>query len=430
MSHEVLKSELDNFKGPAFQASIESSQLIQFRPITPVNDANHLEFDIPPFPEDYLDLQNVFLWYKAKVVKQDDAAFDATQTDRYSLINYGLNTVWEQVDVRLGNSTVSQSSTIYPYRAFIDLITTYNSLAQGAHLRSAGLFAFETNPDNVDTDINKIIDKSIEFSYYGRLHADIFNSDRLLINGVPITISLRKGNDAFNFLAAAAAAPVFQPIPKLKLLDASIFVRKVKLAPSLLAAHAKALQHSPAKYPIKRTDLKFINLPTGQSNFVLDNVWMGQMPHKLIIGIVEHDAFTGDLDLNPLAFKNHNLNFLTVRINGEEYPSKPYQPDYANNIYAREFFELFNNLSYTQSPIPPSITYEGFKDYMCLYAFNFNADFENPKENEYINLTKDGFLNIELHFKGNTPKALKVMCFGYFDNTIEIDSNRNVTTDF
>ena len=78
----------------------------------------------------------------------------------------------------------------------------------------------------------------------------------------------------------------------------------------------------------------------------------------------------------------------------------------------------------------PGLTYSLFKSSLCLYAFNFNSDFENPKENEYINLSKEGFLNIELHFANDLAKALKAVCYAQFDSTIEIDANRNITTDF
>src|SRR5260370_19766559 len=229
-------------------------------------------------------------------------------------------------------------------------------------------------------------------------------------------------------VGAGAATPATQP--KLELSDISLFVRKVKLAANLLSAHAKALQISNAIYPIKRSVVRVFNLPANQSTYVLDNVVMGQQPCKVIVGIVSNNAYSGSFLLNPLAFKNYNLNYLSFNINGECYPKTPYQPDYANNNYEREYFDFFLNLGYTRSTNTPAIHYNSYKSGYCLYAYNFTSDFDNANENDYINIPKEGYMNIELKFTANIAEALKVIFYAQFDNVIEIDQHRNVTVDY
>ena len=65
-----------------------------------------------------------------------------------------------------------------------------------------------------------------------------------------------------------------------------------------------------------------------------------------------------------------------------------------------------------------------------LYCFNFNSDFRNTSTSDYISLTKDGFLGIELRFRQNLINPLKLITYAEFDNVIEIDESRNVTVDF
>src|SRR5258708_40025952 len=113
-------------------------------------------------------------------------------------------------------------------------------------------------------------------------------------------------------------------------------------------------------------------------------------------------------------------------------PCKPYEPNYADavNSYEREYFEFFNNIGSTLSPNTPAITFSNYKQCANLYAFNLNADFDNPKENEYINLPKEGFLNMELHFDAPLAQALKIVCCGVLDNKVEITKNRDVIKDY
>lgn len=437
MSHEILKSELDIFQNAPYQASIESSQVIAYRPIASIADSSSIEFNIPVSLDEYLDLQNVTLWIKGKVVTQDGKDYDSTQNKRISLINYSLNTIWEQLDIYLGNTLISQSANTYPYRSYIEIMTSYPNDSKLTFLQSAGFFEqgklSSYNFDGHDEIGSKIVQESREFTLYGRIHGDIFKSEKLLLNGVSLRLIFNKGKDKFFLMGSAtSSSPSLEATtPLLKLLDATLFVRKVKVSPSIIAAHSKALQISKAKYPIKRTEVKTFNLNSGQSSFILDNMWMGQMPNKLIIGFIDHDAFNGSYSMNPLVFKHNNLNFLAVYMNGEMFPNTPYQPDYKNKRFEREYFEMTNNLNQTLNGVPCfSIIPDNYIKAFCLYSFNFNPDFSVMNEGDYINIPKDGFIRAEIRFTENLSKALKAVCYAQFDNTIEIDSNRNVTTDF
>ena len=182
-------------------------------------------------------------------------------------------------------------------------------------------------------------------------------------------------------------------------------------------------------YPIKRKLIVVHSLPTGQASFNLDNIFMGNLPEQLIIGLVSHDAYNGSFTLNPLAFKNYGLNHLCVYLNGEQYPKVSYTPDYQNDNYEREFYDFHNEQGLTDGIGIMDMTYISYKAMTALYCFNFNADFSSSGK-EYINLAKEGTLRIEIGFDTALTTALKLICFGRFDNNIEIDRNRNVITDY
>ena len=76
----------------------------------------------------------------------------------------------------------------------------------------------------------------------GRLHSDIFFQDSYMLNEVTTKIKLMRSKDAFCIMSANAFA--------MKIVSAIIYVRKVKLSPSVFLAHAKVLEHTNAKYPI------------------------------------------------------------------------------------------------------------------------------------------------------------------------------------
>lgn len=451
MSKELMKSELDLFKEVNFQGGIEKSDLIQFRPTASINSSSSIEFDIPISSDEYLDLTNVYLWVKGKLVQQDGLDFPQAQDGRYSLINYALNTIFDQLSVYLGGTLVSQSSKTYHYLSYIEALTQMSSNSQKTFMEAAGFITTINRPnynfDAIDKDLFNNVSRSKPFSLYGKIHGSVFNSDKLLLNGVPISLIFTRAPNAFSVMgrpaqvavAAAVGPPAIAAIPaldattpKLELTDISLFVRRVKLSPNLLNYHAKYLQHSKAIYPIKRSLIKVVNLPANQSTFVLDNIFTGQMPCKMILGFVTNDAYAGSVLTNPLKFANEDLIFLCVHMNGESYPKSPFEPDYRNNTkkYEREYFDFLMNIGATKSISQPAISYDNYRSGHCLYAFNFNSDFENPSESDYINIPKEGFLNVEVKFRNNLNNALKLIVYAQFDNVIEIDQNRNVTVDY
>jgi|GEM_PF-5190229 len=76
------------------------------------------------------------------------------------------------------------------------------------------------------------------------------------------------------------------------ILDATLFVRRSKILPDVLLAHAKALAKTTAKYPLTRVEMKSIH--SGIYGETLDNVILGQIPKRLIISFVDNRAFNGN----------------------------------------------------------------------------------------------------------------------------------------
>ena len=86
----------------------------------------------------------------------------------------------------------------------------------------------------------------------GHLHADIFQ-DRYMLNEVGVKIKLICSKDTFCLMGDANY--------KVKIMHASLFVRKVKVMPSVFLAHAKAMEPRTAKYPIRRVVCKSFTTP-------------------------------------------------------------------------------------------------------------------------------------------------------------------------
>jgi len=97
-----------------------------------------------------------------------------------------------------------------------------------------------------------------------------------------------------------------------------MFVRKVKLSPSVFLAHAKALENSTAKYPIRRAVCKTITTPNGFRDVSHEKLFSGQLLTRLVIALVGNAAFNGAFDRNPFIFNQCYLMEVSVYSDGQE----------------------------------------------------------------------------------------------------------------
>src|SRR5436190_21021720 len=121
----------------------------------------------------------------------------------------------------------------------------------------------------------------------GHLHADIFNQEKFLLNGVEMRVRLVRSRDSFNLLATDTNF-------KVQINGATLLVRRVKLNPSVYLAHNKALELTTAKYPVTRTEVKTVTIPAGIQGKSMDNIFLDQLPKRCIFGFVSNKAFNGD----------------------------------------------------------------------------------------------------------------------------------------
>jgi hypothetical protein len=334
--------------------------------------------------------------------------------------------MFSQIDITLGDTLISQSNNTYPWTSFFEAKFCISSTSKFHFLKAAGYFRDkEATPDAPHETRYKMCELSKEFTLMGRLHNGIFQQNRLILNGTPMKVKLIRASDAFCLLADGLT-------PKLHLLDACLFVRKVKLNPALFAAQAKLLNEINAKYPIVRPDSKAISIPANQNIHVLDNIYLGKIPRRIICGLLDNDAHLGSYTKSPFRFLNHSINFLQVFINSDAYPSKPYTPDFSKDIFAREYFSLYDNMDMTSGGvIPLDIEFSEYKNNFCLFAFDFSPDKSNGcGSGSHLNIPKTGTLRIEIHFSVAPATPLKLIVFAEFDSIIEITKNREVLTDF
>ena len=104
-SCECVKTELDIFAVPPTQTSIQQAEWVEYQPLTSILGNAPIEFGVVGSGEEYVDLSNVVLYVRAKIVRNNngDLAADSTSAP----INLLLHSMFSQVDVSLNDEHLS-----------------------------------------------------------------------------------------------------------------------------------------------------------------------------------------------------------------------------------------------------------------------------------------------------------------------------------
>jgi len=96
---------------------------------------------------------------------------------------------------------------------------------------------------------------------------------------------------------------------------------------------AKTMERGTAKYPIRRVVCKSFAIPQHYLDVSHDKLFSGQLPTRLVIGLVTNQAFNGHAESNPFNFQHFNLNEIALYLDGQQqHAIRPIQPDYERGL--------------------------------------------------------------------------------------------------
>lgn len=425
-SSDALRSELDLWALPPTQTVLEDSHWIPYKPIASLEQSNTIEFCVTG-NEQYIDPSHTLLYVKAKIVKADGSNIATSDKSDVGPVNYFMHALWSQVDVSINQKVVSQSSMTYSARAYIEALLGYDSPAKHSHM-TMRLWHKDTAGSMDSLDNNVGLDKrrnltlnSQAIEMLGPIHADFFNQDRFLLNNIELRIKLNRNKDSYVLMSSAGTERVV-------LLDATLLVRKVRLSPTVLLAHAAALEKAPARYPVTRVDVKTVTISTGLRDKSVPTLHLGQIPKRIVIGFVTNESLNGSYKHNPFNYQSFDLNYLCLYVDSKQIPSQPLTPDFSRGAYVEAYQTLFSGSGIHWNDKGNEISYEEYGKGYTFFCFDCTPDL-SAHQNHW-NLQRQGCVRLEIRFKNALKEPVNCIVYSEFSNLIEIDKSRNVVVDY
>jgi hypothetical protein len=304
-------------------------------------------------------------------------------------VNNMLHSLFKQVQVKISNTEVENTNSLYSYRAYIENLLCYDSEAKDTFLRNEGWVSDEADKfENVNltgttltnsgllTRRQMYVDQAGTITCKGKIKSDIFNINRYMLPSVNIQVILSQSDPGFFLMGKGLPTTLSVEIE-----NCYLQVRRVNVSDSIAVNHALQLEKTAAKFPIKRVIMRQINCPNA-SSFTLNNIHRGIMPSRVVLGFVLTDAFNGRIDKNPFMFQKMNVRTLKLKCASIALPyTEGIRIDWTNNRYIEAYDTLFQNIR----NMGCEITYNDYKGGNTLYAFDLTPDLCNS---DHFNLLK------------------------------------------
>ena len=429
-SCECSKAELDLFSMPPTNTSMESGTYEENNPVSPLDSVGDIEFNIESGYQDYIDIGRTYIVVRARVTK--GKAEKLKKDAKVAPINNWLHSLFSQVNISMNNKLITPSLNTYPWRAYLENLLSFGSEAKN-NQGTSHLWYADTGNMNEDNPVadkptnlgmaarGQLIGESKSVEMIGRLHSDIFHQNRYLPPGIELCIKLSRSDPCFHLIGAEEGYHTH-------LEAVSIFVRKVKLNPAISVQHNKLLNSGKMmKYPIRRAEVTSHIINANVFNKTIDQLIVGQLPRRLILGMISNASHSGQITENPFNFQTFGLKYLSLTKDSVAIPSKPLTPNFKEGHFLSSYMSLLEGTGLIHTDRGNGINRSNYAHGFTLFAFDLTPDMA---EGGHVDPIKHGKISLSVQFEKALEQTINIIVYAEYDNVIQIDRAKNVTADY
>ena len=338
-----------------------------------------------------------------------------------------MHSLFSDVVLLLNGKRVERGDALYPFRSYVT--TTFRYLPEA--LKQQG-FAFGYTKDDytlMDDVTNRGFITRKEWTkagatklFMGKLDLDLFKQERLMIPGVDVTVRLEKAKHSFAILNYDKELK-----PKVVITEAKLSFKTVQVNASVFDLHMAGLQKEiPATYPINRIVLETMSAKEKDFYISKEFLFHGTVPKYLLVSMINSVSFYGDFSKNPYNFQNYKIKYLHLTKDGKSVSYEPFEPDFSNKNYLREYLSIFQSNGILGSNAQLPISFDEYQKGYTHFQFNLsnNCQGVNVQPEERANL------KLSIKFGEPLPESIIVLLYAVFDSNIYIHGSGVIVTDY
>jgi hypothetical protein len=127
---------------------------------------------------------------------------------------------------------------------------------------------------------------------------------------------------------------------------------------------------------------------------------------------------------NPFLFQPYGVNYVNLKVDGQNYPPNPYQPDFNRGLISRELRALYDHTGVHNSDGGFGISREMFINGYTIFAWDLTPDACNGWH-QHTPIGRG--LDLDLAFDAPLPTTVNVLLYASFESAIFINKENVVT---
>jgi hypothetical protein len=433
--------EEDNFFClPATATERLSSHEFPVLPVQAVTDTTKdYLFVVPAQHSEFVSLSDIRFSCDLHVTGPGGVPYD-DKVHTFAPVNNILHSLFDSVTIELNGRNISDTSKNYFLRAYLEDLFGFSVQAQKSQLTCAG-WDLDDYLDDSTAQYGEIVANKLEIKnkaadrrrkalmqngkleLSGKLHCDLFYQDKPLITGVEMVIKMSRSRTAHSF-----CAPTDASLPSVAVRNPCLKLRKFVPTPVFLNSVAKTLLSTPVKQMLPRVQMRVTTFASGLQTVTWNNLACGQLPKTIIIGLQSSATYNGSCLETTCNFEHWNLSYIATEVDGVLHPSNGYNMDYDTGCSLQAYEGLLDTLERLNEPCGelPFDRYKYAKGY-TFYGFDLTVGHTGQSS---VSLIRNGNLNVNFRFKRAINEAVCAVALLVFDNTVQINNNRQVAFDF
>lgn len=417
--HAATHSSLDVYEKPSVLVNFDGGFVQEVFPSGSLDGPN-LEFILETDRNLYLDLQNIYLDVKVKIIQAGSKPLLTADNGKVKFVNNTLQSLFSNCDVKFNNTLVYSSNGLYAHMAMMATEMSHTIGTKQCFSYCQG-YTYEDDPGTLTgtafTSRAGQTDGSASLHLYGKMPIDVFNCDKLLVPNTHVRISMIKSNPDFHFIATAADAS--GKGYKVQFLKASLHVRQMTVSESVHRSLTNTWANTPARYTFPEVKSKTFIIQAGQNQLIRENIFSNEPIRRIAIAMNKNADFTGSIKTNPFHYQKFGLRDLRIVRGGQTIISMNTTDDVV------PYFHTIKSLNFDQDG--PGIDLNDFPNHYIL-VFDLTSTLQADTDVYYPEVV-GAAIRLELFFDTTLTDTVELIVLGEKLSTVFIHQDGRVIKD-
>jgi hypothetical protein len=457
-SKPVTLPKFNYYSTPGTVTEIEKRSISKLQPLASISGARTYEYQYLGTTNEAVDISKTQKYLRIQLRRKDGVAI--TTPLNIAVINGIGHSLFKNCKIFAGETVLDTSSDLYPFQNYFTVVLNYESSDINAQFLPA-LYRMDDNgkmeifkttadvklaaitnasdstknreavyykSDEVNHSFyvrNHILEKNKEYELLVPMQMSLTNQSRVIPPRVDLKFQFTKADPEFYLTADTG---INGSEYEIHITKAELWIHKLQLENSKVMANEMVWRTKPVKIPILREFMTYQTIDKGHKNVTIPNLHLGQVPDRIIFGILKSETFSGSYNTNPFNFEHFNLESIDFRLNSESLPGMPIEMDYKNDNYMQAYTLLTKD--WYRKRKGHFISHWAFSRGYAIYNIDTSHDNYSSVGAHYPVLRTGGILDLHLKFSEAPTVPICIVFKFIFNNQINIEHDLSVTFNY